>query len=93
MSVGDEKLAAMRSLGDNFRWQTELTKQFIRVIDGVPVDDTGTDPLHSLDVFWEQLGDRYRRVIGEVFRSVHYLSPAEQADFFEHCIALATNVG
>lgn len=93
MSVGDEKVAAGRSYGDQFRFNQELTKQFIRCIDGAKVDETATNPDLSLDVFWEQLGDRYRRVITEVYRNVHYLGPAEQADFFEHCIALATNVG
>lgn len=93
MSVGDEKIAASRSLGSQFRFNVELTKQMVRVVDGFLVNDDGSEGPGNLEVFWEQLGKRCRDVLSEVWVRTHRLSTEEQTSFFEHCIALVTNAG
>lgn len=90
-SIGDEKLAVGRAMGDRNRLMTELVRQWIRAVDGEAVDWTGerTGPM-NLDVSYEQFGGPVRNMLERVFGQVHTLDVGKQKLFFEHCIEVRT---
>jgi hypothetical protein len=60
LSVGDVRFAADRAQGNASRFNDELVKQGVRVIDGLPVDwSTGGVP-NNPDQFWAEIGFAYR---------------------------------
>lgn len=90
LSVGDEKLAIGRALGDNNRLSNELTKQMVRAIDGHMVDWTGAPGPGMIDVWWDQVGSRVRMRLSEIFTRLHVMSRDETASFIESCVAVRT---
>lgn len=87
LSVGDQKLALGRANGDTNRFNSELTKQMIRSVDGVLVDRTGIGVVGNLDVWWEQLGERCRSELTRICVRIHSLTMQERALFLGYCIA------
>lgn len=92
LSSGDKKIAISRAQGDTNRLADELTKQFIRVIDGQVADWTGAEGSGNVDSFWEHLGEKCRRKLNELFLKMHTMSVAESADFLENCIVVRSAV-
>jgi hypothetical protein len=86
----DEKFAIKRCRGDAMRTVSEMAKQMIRAIDGVPVDWTGAKGPGNVDVFWDEIGSRYRQQMINYYVKTHALGPDETADFFANCIAIRT---
>lgn len=84
MSVGDKKIAAGRSMGDQIRFSDEMVKSCIRAIDGQKVDLANS----ALDIWWDQVGEKVRGLLHRIFGQAHYLTPDETTDFLEHCIAV-----
>lgn len=82
MSVGDKKMAASRSMGDQIRFSDEMVKSCIRAIDGEVVTLANA----KLDMWWDQVGEKVRALLHRLFGQAHYLSPEETTDFLEHCI-------
>ena len=82
MSVGDKKIAAQRSMGDQIRFSDEMVKSCIRAIDGELV--TGANA--NLDVWWDQVGEKVRSLLHRLFGQAHYLSPEETTDFLVNCV-------
>ena len=92
LSSGDKKIAITRAQGDANRLADELTKQFIRVIDGTVTDWSGTVGIGNIDAFWEHIGEKCRRKLNELFLKMHTMSVAESADFLENCITVRSAV-
>jgi len=88
LSDGDEKLAVMRSMSDSNRVITEMAKQTIRAVDGHPADWTGKPGPGNIDQVWRELGGKGRGQIVRLYTQLHVFDAAEQADFFENCVAL-----
>lgn len=88
LSVGDQKLAVGRAMGDGNRISDELTKQMIRAIDGHEVDWSGMPGPGNIDVWWDQIGGRCRGLLNKIFAQLHILSRQELQLFFERCIAV-----
>lgn len=87
LSVGDQKLALGRANGDTNRFNSELTKQMIRSVDGVLVDRSGIGVVGNLDVWWEQLGERCRSELTRMCLRIHSLTMQERSLFLGYCIA------
>lgn len=88
LADGDEKLAYGRALGDSNRAITELAKQTIRAIDGVPSDWSGAPGPGNVDALWRELGGKGRGQIIRLYTQMHVYDQTEQADFFDNCVAL-----
>lgn len=82
LSVGDKKFAANRSMGDSIRFSDELVKSMIRSIDGRMVDMSDS----SLDVWWDEVGEKVRSLIQRTYNQLHNLKPEELDHFLEHCV-------
>jgi hypothetical protein len=82
MGVGDKKIALMRSMGDSLRAQDEMLKQTLRIIDGAVVSlEDG-----SLDVWWDEIGEKCRTLLTRVFAQLHFLKPEQLTDFLAECV-------
>lgn len=88
ISVGDKKNAMQRSMGDQDRAIDEMTRQFIRVVDGEIVD---WGVAGAIDIFWNDLGEKCRGLIQRIFNRMHVLSPAETVDFLANCVAIRSS--
>lgn len=86
LTPGDEKLAYARARGDAARGATELAKQMIRCIDGLPASDVRGEP-GSVDEFWTEIGGKCRQNLVRWYVQTHVLNDKEQDDFFENCVA------
>ena len=90
LSSGDKKIAIGRAQGDTNRLSDELTKQFIRSIDGKMADWTGAAGDANIDAFWEHIGEKCRRKLNELFLKMHTMNVAPNEDFLENCISVRT---
>ena len=90
LTSADEKLALKRTRGEAMRTISEMAKQMIRSIDGVRTDWTGKGGTGNVDVFWDEIGARFRQQLINYYIKTHSLTTPEQADFFENCIAIRT---
>lgn len=91
LSESDEKHAAKRAKGDAMRVIDEMAKQMLRVVDGVPVDWTGSRAsAGSVDRFWQEIGGKCRHRLKELYLKNHTMTVEETADFFEKCVAVRT---
>jgi hypothetical protein len=88
LSVGDEKLAMQRALGDGNRLAPELAKQMIRAIDGAVADWSGMPGDGQVEVFWDQIGSRGRMLLNQLFSRLHVLPGEDQKRFIESCVAV-----
>jgi hypothetical protein len=89
LSEADEKLALKRTRGESLRTIDELTKQMIRVVDGVKANWTGVGP-GSVDVFWNDIGAKCRQQLKNLYAKTHMFSAEDAVDFFTNCIAVRT---
>lgn len=87
LSPGDEQLAAERALGNEQRFSIELVKQAVRVIDGYPVDQTGMQTPHNVDVFWAHLGAQGRSDLQRVWAAMQNSTQEQRLFFLGHCVA------
>jgi len=84
-----EKMAFGRALSDVNRAPAELSKQMVRAVDGHAVDWSGLPGAPgNVDVFWRDIGPKYRDLIQRVYVQLHVLTREETDDFFENCVAL-----
>lgn len=90
LNVADKRLAMGRSLGDNERAFEELTRQMIRIVDGEQVSWAMAGPI---DVFWNDLGEKCRGLLGRIYTKLHVLAPEDQLDFFANCVVARTAAG
>jgi len=90
LSDADERVAISRSMGEDHRVVTELTKRMIRAIDGIAVDESGINLAASVDTFWFEIGQKCRNQLTRLYSRLHSLSQEEMRDFFENCIAVRT---
>jgi hypothetical protein len=87
--VGDITHAINRAKQDPLRLADELTRQMIRAVDGYRVDWSGSGAHPgSVEVFWNELGQRYRSMMNGVWNQLHSLSRDQKSDFFAHCVAV-----
>lgn len=86
-SDGDEKLAVQRAMADSNRAITELAKQTIRAVDGHAADWSGKPGPGNVDQLWRELGGKGRGQVVRLYTQLHVYDAAEQADFFENCVA------
>lgn len=82
ISVGDKKFAAGRSMGDPIRFSDELVKSMIRAVDGKTLDMTDA----SLDVWWDEVGEKVRSLVQRAYNQLHNLKAEELDHFLEHCV-------
>jgi hypothetical protein len=92
LNEADEKRAARLARGDGMRVIDEMAKQMIRSIDGKrvsfgPVSGAEQDQTVSLQTFWSEIGGKYRAQLKSLYLKTHAMDAAENADFFEHCVA------
>lgn len=92
ISDGEERVALMRAQKDPNRAQVELAKQMIRSVDGHPADWSGLDTPGSVEVFWREIGAKYRTMIVHLYNQLHVMTAAETEDFLERCVAVVTAV-
>jgi hypothetical protein len=85
INVADKKLALGRSQRDANRVGDELAKQMVRVHDGVEAD-WSTVRTGGIEMFWNELGERCRRLMHMMFNKLHVLDTSEQRDFLQNCI-------
>lgn len=90
LSESDEKHAAKRARGDGMRVIDECAKQMIRAVDGVRADWSGASGPGSITTFWSEIGGKCRHQIKSLYLKTHTMTPQENADFFEHCVAVRT---
>lgn len=90
ISVGDKKLALGRAIGDGSRVLEELTKSMIRAIDGQLVSWDGASTAGNVDLFWQQVGEKIRVMLVQIYLQLHTLNDAETVDFFSNCVAVRT---
>lgn len=90
LTEADEKLAIKRTRGDGIRMIDELTKQMIRVVDGVKADWTGVTGPGSVTQFWDDIGGKCRQQLKNIYSKNHTFSAEEAIDFFTNCIAVRT---
>jgi hypothetical protein len=91
MSIGDQKLALQRAMGDPNRQVDEFAKQMIRSVDGVRVDWSGMPGDGCIDLWWEEIGAACRNSMHRVFNQLHVFSKEQMARFFESCIAVRSS--
>lgn len=82
MGVGDKKIALMRSMGDHLRAQDEMLKQTLRIVDGGVVSLADG----SLDIWWDEIGEKCRTLLSRVFAQLHFLKPEQLDDFLAECV-------
>jgi hypothetical protein len=87
LSDGDEKLAFQRSISDSNRAITELAKQSVRAIDGHAASWDGRPGPGNVDQLWREIGGKGRGQLVRLYSQLHVYDAAEQADFFENCVA------
>lgn len=88
LTDNDERIAIKRaSGGDAMMVAGELSKQMIRAIDGVKVNWMASKGPGCMDTFWSEMGSKCRQMVIRWYTQNHSLSEAEQADFFENCVA------
>lgn len=85
LNLGDEKAALMRAGGDPNKAGSELAKQMIRAVDGVPVSwGDLKSPAHP-ERIWADLGPRYRNLLARWYTALHVLGEREIVEFFHNC--------
>lgn len=88
LSAADEKIALKRTRGEALYTLDELTKQFVRSIDGKRVDwGKGTG---QIDRWWDAIGGKNRQQLKNIYAKAHSLTAEEQIDFLGSCIAVRT---
>lgn len=88
MNVADNKFAIGRAMGDANLVTDELTKQMIRVCDGVEADwALGSG---AQDVFWNEIGARCRALLTRMFSKLHMLGMEDTQDFLDRCVEVRT---
>lgn len=93
LSVNDERLANKRALAQGQETALgELSKQMVRVIDGMFVDWSGANSAADLDRFWDKIGAKCRQLVMNTYLKTHNLDEAERADFFGNCIEVMEGV-
>lgn len=90
LTDADERLAYQRANGDTNRAVSELARQTIRAIDGVPVDWSGKPGAGNIDALWRELGGKGRGQMIRLYTQMHVFDRAEQEDFFENCVELVS---
>lgn len=90
LTAKEEALALKRCGGDSSITLNELSKQMIRVIDGVPVNwNTGG---REIELFWNEVGAKCRQLLINYYVKTHSLTGEETLDFFANCIAVRSVV-
>lgn len=90
VDVGDMKHAIGRAQGDPNRLSEELTKQMVRAVDGQRSDWSGGSGEGSMDVFWNQIGQKNRQLMQRVWSMLHVHTREAQVSFFESCVVVRT---
>jgi hypothetical protein len=86
LSDGDDRLAIESAMSDPMRYRRELTKRMIRAVDGhLPSDDPNSPG--CVDRWWDEIGPKGRHQINLMYNVLHTTTAAEQASFFESCVA------
>lgn len=88
LSVGDVRFAADRSQGNSARFNDELVKQGIRVIDGQAVDWTTGGVPNNPEQFWSEIGFAYRTQLTRLSNQLNTFNSEELRDFLENCVVL-----
>lgn len=90
LSLDDMDRARQRAGGDPVKYAQELAIQFIRAVDGEPVDwVNATGPLNPRRV-WGELGPRYRDMLHRLYTVFHTMQEADVADFFVNSLEVRT---
>jgi hypothetical protein len=88
-NIGDQRVAIMRSDRDPNKMQDQMTKQTIRAVDGVLIDQSGEVLVTgNVDIWWDEIGPKCRNILDKLFMQLHFAQPAEAKDFFENCVAV-----
>jgi hypothetical protein len=99
LSEADEKRASRAARGDGLRIIDEMTKATIRSIDGqriklgpsvaaAAVGQSGEDAgFANVTTFWTEIGGKCRHQLKSLYLKNHVMEAAENADFFENCVA------
>ena len=92
LSESDEKRASKLARGDGIRIIDEMTKAMIRSVDGkkISLAPTSEDGFGNVTQFWNEIGGKYRQQLKGIYLKTHVMDAAENADFFEHCVAPRT---
>jgi hypothetical protein len=102
LSEADEKRASRAARGDGLRIIDEMTKAMIRSIDGqriklgpsiaaAAVGAAGdTEGMGNVTAFWNEIGAKCRHQLKSLYLKNHVMEAAENADFFENCVAPRT---
>lgn len=99
INAGDKRFAAGRAMGDPNRMNDELAKQMIRAFDMseaeplVAAESAGVSDAGNVEVFWNEIGERCRGQLLRHYHQIHYLTPAETADFLLNCVDVRSAVG
>ena len=85
INTADKRLALNRAQRDPNRAADELTKQMIRVHDGV-VADWATVRANGVEMFWNEIGEKCRGLLHRMFSQLHVLDTNSTRDFLANCI-------
>lgn len=85
INTADKKLALSRASRDPNRAADELTKQMVRVHDGLEAD-WAVVRANGVEMFWNELGERCRGLLTRVFTQLHVLDIDSTRDFLANCI-------
>lgn len=85
INVADKRLAISRAQGSEERLMDELAYQMIRAIDGQVVDPTRAG---IAEQFWNQAGERCRRLLRMMYHRLHSLDVEQTKDFLVNCIVV-----
>lgn len=97
----EERNARKRAGDDKHRLVEELTKSFIRAVDGKRSDggsgawaqkDLG-EQFFDIHTFWRELGPKCRRPVINLYDQFHNLKSEEWADFFLNGLVVIDSVG
>lgn len=91
LTIGDQKLAAGRAMGDQNRFSSELAVQAIRAVDGFLADRSGAPTPGNVDLWWERVGERCRRELLAQVTRMHTLTLDERRAFLEHGVAVVSS--
>jgi hypothetical protein len=87
ITAAEERLAVIRSRGEQGLILTERAKQAIRAFDDHTADWTNMHPEGSVDRFYDEIGPKNRPLIVNAYSKLHSLSPEEYVDFLANCFA------
>lgn len=94
LGVKEERDAYTRAKGDGggeHRALEELAKQAIRIVDGLPVDRTGTSLAGNVNVWFGEIGTRSRQLVENAYLQAHTLTKEQYMDFFANCFVSNTS--